>query len=255
MSVVLRCENCGTTKATPGECEACHQAPVRYFCTNHAPGLWLDSSTCPRCKARPAEPPSRRIPDRGPAFSDRTRPPAPVPAPTREATPAGTRAPAPTARPARRSVPVRAATSPEEAPPPPRFREDPPPGSLTAGWDSRERLSPGFEEELPPAVSGMALWQKLLAAAVRARSMSARAAPRPPQQTRAPHRGDRDGRLRGGRSRVLPARTRSHVRGLPRSSDKVRPGTSRRGRGCMRSRPDRSPHRARCLPSPRPAVP
>jgi hypothetical protein len=50
--VVLRCPNCGTVEATAGECEACHEAQVRYFCTNHTPGLWLDASSCAQCGAR-----------------------------------------------------------------------------------------------------------------------------------------------------------------------------------------------------------
>ena len=41
--VVLRCPNCGTTQATPAECEACHEADVRWFCPNHTPGRWLDA--------------------------------------------------------------------------------------------------------------------------------------------------------------------------------------------------------------------
>jgi hypothetical protein len=50
--VVLRCPNCGTVQATDGECEACHEAQVHYFCTNHTPGLWLDASSCAQCGAR-----------------------------------------------------------------------------------------------------------------------------------------------------------------------------------------------------------
>lgn len=50
--VVLRCPNCGTVEANAGECEACHEAQVRYFCTNHTPGLWLDASSCAQCGAR-----------------------------------------------------------------------------------------------------------------------------------------------------------------------------------------------------------
>lgn len=76
--VVLRCPNCGTTRATPGECEACHEAQVRHYCTNHTPGLWLDSSACRQCGARlgdlnrsPA--PSRPTPPK--------TPPAALPAP------------------------------------------------------------------------------------------------------------------------------------------------------------------------------
>jgi hypothetical protein len=49
--VILRCPQCGTTAASPGECGACHEAAVRYHCTNHAPGRWLASPTCPDCGA------------------------------------------------------------------------------------------------------------------------------------------------------------------------------------------------------------
>lgn len=66
MSVVIRCPSCGTTQASPGECDACHEAQVRYFCTNHTPGVWLDGRTCPQCGAgfgdplrRPPAPPAR----------------------------------------------------------------------------------------------------------------------------------------------------------------------------------------------------
>ena len=61
MSVVKRCPNCGTTQAAAGECEACHEGQVRYFCTNHEPGVWLAGPTCPQCDARaalPARPPA-----------------------------------------------------------------------------------------------------------------------------------------------------------------------------------------------------
>lgn len=50
--VVLRCSNCGTVQAAPGECEACREAQVRYFCTNHDPGVWLDAPACEQCGAR-----------------------------------------------------------------------------------------------------------------------------------------------------------------------------------------------------------
>lgn len=59
--VVLRCPQCGTTRSGPGECQACHEAQVRYYCTNHAPGRWLDKGACAQCGARfgdPAHPPS-----------------------------------------------------------------------------------------------------------------------------------------------------------------------------------------------------
>ena len=54
--VILRCPNCGTSKTTPGECEACHEAQVRYYCTNHRPGRWLDASVCPECGAKFGDP-------------------------------------------------------------------------------------------------------------------------------------------------------------------------------------------------------
>ena len=77
--VVLRCPNCGTTKAAPGECEACHEAQVRYFCMNHTPGHWLDAPACPQCGAR---------------FGDPGRPLAPPPlTPARTPTPASTSTP------------------------------------------------------------------------------------------------------------------------------------------------------------------
>lgn len=75
MSVVLRCPSCGTTRATRGECEACHEAQVRLFCTSHEPGLWLDGSTCPTCEARLRE--AVATPARVPVLREtRERPPA-----------------------------------------------------------------------------------------------------------------------------------------------------------------------------------
>ena len=58
--VVLRCPNCGTVRSTEGQCEACHEASVRYFCTNHAPGVWLESAACPQCGARFGDPTERK---------------------------------------------------------------------------------------------------------------------------------------------------------------------------------------------------
>ena len=91
--VVLRCPNCGTTKAEPGECDACHEAQVRYYCTNHTPGRWLETTACTQCGAR---------------FGDRARPPAaPVP-PVRSRSPAAPPAPTSTPAPPRpRSTPGR----------------------------------------------------------------------------------------------------------------------------------------------------
>lgn len=74
--VVLRCPNCGTVQPAPGECEACREAPVRYFCTNHVPGVWLDSASCPQCGAGFGDPvPAReesRAPERPAPRSPRT---------------------------------------------------------------------------------------------------------------------------------------------------------------------------------------
>jgi len=63
MSVVLRCPICGTTQAHVGECEACSEGEVRYFCTNHDKGIWLDGAVCSRCAAKFGDPP-RRPPER-----------------------------------------------------------------------------------------------------------------------------------------------------------------------------------------------
>ena len=61
--VIIRCPNCGTTQRALGECEACHEADVRYFCTNHGPGQWLDGAACPVCGARYGVDPERSRPD------------------------------------------------------------------------------------------------------------------------------------------------------------------------------------------------
>ncbi|HYW16331.1 MAG TPA: hypothetical protein VE891_09280 [Allosphingosinicella sp.] len=79
--VVLRCPNCGTSQPAGGECEACREAQVRYFCTNHVPGAWLDSAACPQCGARFGDPtPAREAPSR-PAFPEPPRPGALEPGP------------------------------------------------------------------------------------------------------------------------------------------------------------------------------
>lgn len=62
MNVVMRCPSCGTTQGTAGECAACHEAQVRFFCTSHK--VWLDGPTCSWCaEARPT-PPRREVPVR-----------------------------------------------------------------------------------------------------------------------------------------------------------------------------------------------
>jgi len=164
MSVVLRCPDCGTSTSASGECEACHQAQVRYFCTNHTPGLWLDASTCPSCGARfgdPARGPSRPAP----AVSRRTDSPASASAiPTPARPPASARSPASTSE----------STSPYSRARPAR--------DGGGSWSSRRRARPG-EDELAPVTSPAALLLKVLKAAVRAsaarRDMAAgREAPR-----------------------------------------------------------------------------
>ena len=59
MSVVLRCPSCGTTQGHAGECEACFEGEVRYFCTNHDEGVWIDGPVCSRCGARFGDAPRR----------------------------------------------------------------------------------------------------------------------------------------------------------------------------------------------------
>ena len=58
--VVLRCPACGTTQSKVGECDACYEGAVRYFCANHEPGRWLDTPACNACGARFGETPRRR---------------------------------------------------------------------------------------------------------------------------------------------------------------------------------------------------
>ena len=79
-AVVLRCANCGTTQDTQGECEACHEGQVSYYCTNHKPGRWLDGPVCSQCHAvygrdeppPPAPPqPSKPTPARPPTSRKR----------------------------------------------------------------------------------------------------------------------------------------------------------------------------------------
>ena len=50
--VVLRCPTCGTTQTHPGECDTCSEGEVRYFCSNHTPGRWLDEPVCAGCGAK-----------------------------------------------------------------------------------------------------------------------------------------------------------------------------------------------------------
>ena len=127
-AVVLRCPNCGTTRTAPGECDACHEAPVRYYCTNHRPGVWLDSPACGQCGSRFGE--TAAAPPRPAPTKPSVRPP-PAPAPT------ATRGPARTIdRDPRRPI-GRGAGDPV-----PR-RHEPPVPPLSESFDALEELMRG----------------------------------------------------------------------------------------------------------------
>jgi len=92
MSVVLRCPSCGTTRSTPGRCEACQEADVRYFCENHTPGVWLPGPSCGQCGAAFGEPerPASRVRPPAPSARRSVAPPASSMAPpSRKRAPAG----------------------------------------------------------------------------------------------------------------------------------------------------------------------
>lgn len=81
-AVVLRCSNCGTTQSVPGECEACHEAQVRYYCTNHSPGRWLHGQVCSQCgavygRSAPTLRPTKPAPTSRPISRKSTEAPAP----------------------------------------------------------------------------------------------------------------------------------------------------------------------------------
>ena len=183
--VVLRCPNCGTTRAATGECEACHEAEVRYYCTNHSPGLWLESRGCAQCGAR---------------FGDPAPPPAAVPRPARPTSARGPGAPVP--RPAPAPLPPRA------APPPGPFtrRGGGPPPVEEDGWGragaplpadeepadatfdtsdpgSTSRRGPRGGPRRDPRAEMLARWQEMMRAASRGRSSRR---PSPPELDVAP---------------------------------------------------------------------
>jgi hypothetical protein len=145
MSVVLRCPSCGTTRASPGECEACHEASARYFCTNHEPGEWLKAKTCEKCGARFGAP-SRAVTLRPRRATVRSPPDAP------EITPEPALVAAPSRLP-----------SPEL-------------GSYALARAERRRIDIA-ERELDPVRLSPPFWQQLLAAALRARRAPAPTAP------------------------------------------------------------------------------
>jgi hypothetical protein len=131
MSVTLRCPSCGTTRDAPGECDACHDAKVRYFCDNHVPGVWLKGRTCEQCGARSGEsagpplPPARRPTIRPPSDPGATPPPVEI---------------APVARPLPRSRPLAKEVAPRLPVPVLGEGASPWPGLLGAAL--RTRYSP-----------------------------------------------------------------------------------------------------------------
>ena len=114
MSVVLRCPNCGTMQHSGGECEACFEGEVQYFCTNHDEGVWLDRPVCSRCGAKFGDPPTR---------------PAPVPTPRR--------------------TPVRPGGSPDLRPSAGRRSTE---RAEEPDFSARQRRRPDAEEPLEPEV-------------------------------------------------------------------------------------------------------
>jgi rubredoxin len=134
--VLLRCPSCGTTKSSFGECEACHEAQVRYYCTNHTPGQWLESPKCTLCGAvfgRASPAPS----------------PMPTPRPERGPTPAG----AASTRPAPRT-PRSDGSKTRRREDVDRHREAPGPHDTAEPPESRRSggvLLPGLEEMLRAA--------------------------------------------------------------------------------------------------------
>jgi hypothetical protein len=155
--VVLRCPNCGTTKSASGECEACHEAQVRYYCSNHTPGLWLDAPSCPHCGARFGE-----------ATRASVRPVPDVPGGARALPSRAAPRPAPRAVPgAPRRTPV---PGPSEAPRPPPLSAAPPASGDSA---SRFRRSPPVADEesslRDERIARGPDWDELLRSAARAR--------------------------------------------------------------------------------------
>jgi hypothetical protein len=131
--VVLRCPKCGTTQSHPGECDACYDAQVRYFCSSHSPGLWLDEPVCKECGAKFGEAPRRH-----PA----PPPPAAPPVPPRKMRWPESRRPMP-----RGAEPPR--TSPRRPPDPEVTPAKPSLEDLLARMFWKRRGRTGYEEEAP----------------------------------------------------------------------------------------------------------
>lgn len=132
--VVLRCPKCGTTQSHPGECDACYDDQVRYFCSNHSPGLWLDEPVCKECGAKFGEAPRRH-----PA----PPPPAAPPVPPRKTRRPEFRRPMP-----RGAEPPH--TSPRRPPDPEVTPAEPSLETLLARMLSERRERTGYKEEEAP---------------------------------------------------------------------------------------------------------
>lgn len=157
MSVVLRCPHCGTSQGTSGECEACHEARVSYFCTNHTPGRWIEGSACPSCGARPGVP-GREVPAPSSPKGARTAAAGSTTTSGRARAATHARRPSPSAPPAHVRRP---SASPRTAPPVPGDPRD-------ADWTSPAGASHD-EHERAPGSAPLPLWQQALQAALRAR--------------------------------------------------------------------------------------
>jgi hypothetical protein len=135
--VVIRCPQCGTTQATLGECEACHEGTVRYYCPNHVPGQWLGVPYCTACGASVGAAPPASAPPPPPRRSE-----APSWAPPASSPPAD----AP--RPRRPAPPRRARRDPPE-----RAPERPPDRHAAPEWDPRpDPREPPEIADLPAAL-------------------------------------------------------------------------------------------------------
>jgi hypothetical protein len=142
MSVILRCATCGITQGHGGECEACSDGEVRYFCTNHDVGIWLEGPVCGRCGAKfgvaASKPPVSRAPSvpPRPAGAPDFRPPG------RRRSPERAREPDFGRRPPRRSE--------REEPADPEMRRTPSLGELLEEiTEERSRTGADGEAELP----------------------------------------------------------------------------------------------------------
>jgi hypothetical protein len=178
MSVTRRCPSCGTTQAISGDCQACHEAEVRYYCTNHTPGVWLDGTSCPHCGSRLGAAPRAKSTAPPPPV----RRPAPAPVPPR---PRGSGAPpppkatppfAPSSPPPALSSPPPALSSPPPAP------SSPPPAPSPSAWDMKRTTTTLEHAAIETHPARTSPWQLMLEGVLRARA-ARRAPDRPAAST------------------------------------------------------------------------